>query len=102
MSNKPPTGPSIKMLASLFAKVTENVEWATSKLTERKERDYVADVCWYVAYNLAMEMKDDYTIKDWAHIVLGGMQPLSDEDVHDYLIEGMPTDKEIRKWYGLT
>ena len=101
MSEKPQTGPTIKMFASLLAKATENVEWATSKLTERKERDYEADARWYVAMNLAAEMREDYTTKDWAHFVLEGMQPLTDEDVHDFLIEGMPTDKEIRKWYGL-
>lgn len=98
MSEKPETGPAIKMLASRFAEVTKKVDFI-GRDGKPYKRDYEADALWYVASCLAQEMRDDNTVKDWAHIVLGGMQPLSDEDVRDYLIEGTPTDTEILAWF---
>jgi len=98
MSEKPQTGPSIKMLASRFAEVTKKVDFI-GKDGKPYERDYEADARWYVALQLAIEMHDDHTVRDWAHCVLNGMQPLTDEDVEEYLVEGTPTDEEILRWF---
>jgi len=98
MSEKPETGPTIKMLASRMAEVTKKVDFI-GRDGKPYERDYEADARWYVARHLADEMREDYTAKDWAHYVLEGMQPLTDEDVADFLVEGTPTDKEILAWF---
>ena len=86
------------MLASRFAEVCKKVDFI-GRDGKPYERNWEADARWYVASCLAQEMRDDYTVKDWAHIVLDGLPNLSDEDVADYLIEGTPTDTEILAWF---
>jgi len=98
MSEKPETGPAIKMLASRFAEVCKDVQFIGSD-GKPYERDWEADALWYVARQLATEMMECYMSKDWAHCLLNGIQPLDDEAVYDYLIEGTPTDAEILKWF---
>ncbi len=97
MSIKPETGPSIKLLASRFAEVTAKVDFIGRD--GNREHDYEADARWYVAYNLAEEARDCNSARDWGHVFLNGMPPLTDEDVKDYLVEGMPTDAEIMAWF---
>lgn len=98
MSEKPQTGPSIKLLASRFYALTAKADFI-GRDGRPYDRDYEADARWFVAQQLATEMVQDYKTKDWAHFVLEGMQPLTDEDVRDYLVEGTPTDEEIIAWY---
>jgi hypothetical protein len=98
MSEKPETGPAIKMLASRMAEVTKKVDFI-GRDGKPYERDHEADARWYVAYNLAEEARDCNSARDWGHVFLNGMPPLTDEDVADYLIEGTPTDEEILAWF---
>jgi len=68
------------------------------------EPDWEADAQWFVAYQMAEQMHSDHTVKDWAHYVLNGMEPLTDEDVKEWFwpedgdVTGLPSEEELRKW----
>jgi hypothetical protein len=74
------------------------------------KRDYEKEAHWFVAYQIADAMREDYTTKDWAHFVQEGMQPQTDKDVEEWLV---PEDEpwaqeteehiisEIRRFYGI-
>ncbi len=98
MNKEPETGPSIKMLASRMAEVTEKVDFI-GRDGKPYQRDYEADAKWFVARHLAEEMMEVNTIKDWAHVILGGIRPLDDKTVQEYLVEGTPTDDELLRWF---
>lgn len=105
MSEKPQTGPFIKALAIRIERATKHIEMNGNDGKPRK-RDYEDEARWYVAYQMAEDMRGDYTTKDWAHFVLDGMQPLTDEDVKEWFfpedgeeIQGLPHDKELVTWF---
>lgn len=104
MSEKPQTGPFIKIFA-------ERIKWALKGIQfigndgKPYERDYEEDARWYTAYHMAENMREDYTVKDWAHYTLNGMQPLTDEDVHDWFHDEdkhammWPSKEELISWF---
>jgi len=97
------TGPHIKELAALIEKHTEDYV----PFIPYKKRDYEKEARWYAAHQIAEEMRQSYTTKDWADFVLNGMQPLTDEDVKllfDPEETGTiywPSRAELRRFYGL-
>lgn len=108
MSEKPETGPFIRAFALRIEKATSHIEMIgiTPKGGEPRKRDYEDEARWYVGYHIAQEMHSDHTVKDWAHYVIEGMQPLTDEDVKEFFwpedgeeITGMPSHKELVRWF---
>lgn len=104
MSEKPETGPFIRAFALRIEKATSHIQFIGQNGKPR-ERDYEDEARWYVAVQMASEMHSDHTVKDWAHYVLNGMQPLTDEDVKEWFwpedgpITGMPSHKELVRWF---
>ena len=106
MSEKPDaTGPVIQALARKIEKVTGHIKIPCGK-GKFEVRNHENEARWYVAYQIAELMREDYTTKDWAHFVLEGMQPLTDEDVKDHFYpEGdgdasfLPTPEELLRWF---
>lgn len=92
MSEKPQTGPTISRFASRIRVALKGIEFIGND-GKPYERDYEADARWYVAYQMAENMRECYGMKDWAYCVLDGMQPLTDEDVHDCFF-----DEEEKIW----
>lgn len=97
------TGPHIKELAALIEKHTKDYVLLHTNLP----RNYEKEARWYAAYQIAEEMRECYTTRDWADFVLNGMQPLTDEDVKllfDPEETGTiywPSRAELRRFYGL-
>jgi len=103
MSEKPQTGPYIVAFALLIEQATGHIEMIGNNGKPRV-RDYEAEARWYVAWHMANDMHSSYTSKDWAYCVLDGMQPLSDEDVKEFLYPedeepNIPTHEELIKWF---
>jgi len=106
MSEKPQTGPFIRAFAIRIEKATGHIDFIGNNGEPRK-RDFEDEARWYVAYQLAQEYHECNTVKDWAHFMLNGMQPLTDEDVKEYFwpeeedaeIKGMPSHAELVRWF---
>lgn len=106
MSIKPVTGPFIKKLAHLIKLYTGNLPVDQMPKHLLKARDYEEEARWYTAYFMAETFRD-YTTKDFAHLVLDGMPPLTDEDVKDSFYDEYeknyvwPTEEELLEWFGI-
>ncbi len=92
MSEKPQTGPTITEFANRIKRALSGIQFI-GRDGKPYERDYEEDARWFTAYQMAEDMHETYTIKDWAHYTYGGMQPLTDEDVHDCFY-----DEEEKMW----
>ena len=69
------------------------------------DKDYEREAIWWVSCQIAERMREDHTVKDWAHYVMEGMEALTVEDVSDFFYpEGeewyrpLPTEEECVKW----
>lgn len=96
------TGPFTKALALRMERACKGIQFIGND-GKPYEPDWEADAKWYVACQIAEDMRDTNTVRDWAHFVLNGMEALTDEDVKDLFWpedepEGMPTEKELRYW----
>lgn len=99
MSEKPQTGPNIKEFAKQIKEATNHIDFIGNDGKPRK-RDFEEEARWFVSYQMACDMCETYRAKDWAHYVLEGMQPLTDEDVREWFQEedeetGDPTGEPI-------
>ena len=83
MSEKPQTGPNITEFAEHIKESLTGIDFI-GRDGKPYERDWEADARWYTAYQMAEQMREDYTVKDWAYYTLDGMQPLTDEDVLEW------------------
>jgi len=82
MSEKPQTGPTITEFANRIRLALSGIEFI-GRNGKPYERDYEEDARWFTAYQMAADMHETYTIKDWAYYTYNGMQPLCDEDVKE-------------------
>lgn len=72
------------------------------------ERDYEQEARWFAAYQIASDMYETYTIKDWAHFVLNGMERLTETDVLEHFndpdegpMSRLEIMHQIRNFYGV-
>jgi hypothetical protein len=104
MSEKPQTGPNIQDFAKRIEEATSHIDFIGRDGKPRK-RDYEDEARWFTAYQMAENMRADYTSKDWAHYVMEGMQPLTDEDVKDWFYDedekewNWPNKEELIRWF---
>lgn len=104
MSEKPQTGPNIKEFAKRIEEATNHIDFIGNDGKPRN-RDFEEEARWYTAYQMAENMRQDYTTKDWAYHTLDGMQPLTDEDVKDWFYDedekewNWPTKEELISWF---
>lgn len=104
MSEKPQTGPNIQAFAKRIEEATSQIDFIGRDGKPRK-RDYEDEARWYTAYHIAENMRADYTSKDWAHYVMEGMQPLTDEEVREWFQESetsepvWPSREELIRWF---
>ena len=93
------TSKTIAEFAARIEKATSHIEFIGNDGSPRK-RDYIDEAKWYVGYQIAAQMRDEYTVKDWAYYVVEGMQPLTDTDVLTWFeAEGEPTDEQLVQWF---
>lgn len=86
MSEKPETGPNIQAFAEHIKECLVNIEFI-GRDGKPYERDYEDDAKWFTSIQIASAMREDYTVKDWAHFVYNGMQPLTDVEVREHFQE---------------
>ena len=83
MSEKPQTGPNIREFAKVIEEALNDIEFIGNNGMPYN-RNYEEDARWYTAYQMAEDMRETYTVKDWAYYTQDGMQPLTDEDVREW------------------
>lgn len=77
---------------------TQSLAAAIKKFTEdhvkdmEEPRNYEDEARWFTAFQLAEEMREAYTTKDWAHLIKDGLQPMTEEAVDEQFNPVILTD----------
>lgn len=53
-----------------------------------------AAVLWFVAYEMGREMRESHDAKDWAHVLVTGMPPLTKASASEWLADNIADDEE--------
>lgn len=64
---------------------------------KREDQDSSAALLWYWAYQQAEQMQESYSAKDWAYLLLNGLQPATLDEI-DEIFDNEDVEEIFGEW----